>query len=147
MLYSGTADWDIIKKVKQAVSIPVIANGDVHSAETALRCLERSGADLVMVGRAAFGDPWLFSEIKAALLGEALPQRPPLSDRVDQAVLQFELAREDKGEHIACLEARKHFAWYLRGVAHSGYYKEQISRISTMADIYAVAKGIRRDLR
>ena len=147
MLYTGVADWDIIRKVKQAVSIPVIANGDVHSAETALRCLDRSGADLVMVGRAAFGDPWLFSEIRAALLGQPVPEKPPLGERVDLAVSQFELARADKGEHIACLEARKHFAWYLRGVAHSNYYKEQISGISAMADIYRIARGIRRDLR
>lgn len=147
MLYSGVADWDVIAKVKKAVSIPVIANGDVVSGETALRCLDRSHADALMVGRAAFGDPWLFGEIRAALAGEPVPPRPPLHERVDCAVRQFELARDDKGEHIACLEARKHFAWYLRGVAHSNYYKDMISRISTMDDIYRVAHGIRRDLR
>ena len=66
---------------------------------------------------------------------------------MDTAVRQFELAREDKGEHIACLEARKHFAWYLRGVAYANYYKEKISRIGTMDDVYAIAAGIKRDLR
>lgn len=147
MLYSGVADWDIIHAVKQAVSIPVIANGDIISPEAALRCLDRSKADAVMVGRAAFGDPWLFEQVEAALLGKEIPQHPPLQERVDVAVRQFELAKADKGEHIACLEARKHFAWYLRGVAHSNYYKDQISRISTMDDIYAIAKGIKRDLR
>ena len=76
-----------------------------------------------------------------------MPPRPPLAQRIDTAVRQLELARDDKGEHIACLEARKHFAWYLRGVAHSGYYKEKISRIETMEDIYAIARGIQRDLR
>ena len=74
-------------------------------------------------------------------------QRPPLSQRVDVAVRQFERAREDKGEHIACLEARKHFAWYLRGVAYANYYKEQISGIQTMDDIYRIADGIRKDLK
>lgn len=147
MLYSGIADWDIIRKVKQAVSIPVIANGDVGSAETAIRCLNRSGADALMVGRAAFGDPWVFDEISAALAGEPQPTRPPLRERVDTAVHQFELAREDKGEHIACLEARKHFAWYLRGVPYSNYYKDLISRISTMEDIEQIAKDIRQNLR
>ena len=146
MLYSGTADWDAIGRVKQAVQIPVIANGDVISPLAAQRCLTRTGADGLMVGRGCFGDPWLFAQLRAALEGTEIPQRPPLARRVDVAERQFVLACQDKGEHIACLEARKHFAWYLRGVAHSGYYKEQIARISSMADIHRIAAGIRRDL-
>ena len=147
MLYSGVADWDYITKVKQELSVPVIANGDIVSGETAVKCLKRTGADGVMIGRATFGDPWIFAEAKAAIAGEPIPQRPPLAQRVDVAVRQFELARDDHGEKIACLEARKHFAWYLRGVAHSSYYKEQISSITTMEDIYWIANGIRRDLQ
>ncbi|MBR3978378.1 MAG: tRNA dihydrouridine synthase DusB [Oscillospiraceae bacterium] len=146
MLYSGTADWDMIAKVKQQRTIPVIANGDVISGETAVRCLKWTGADGLMIGRATFGNPWIFSEVKAALAGESY-KRPPLSQRVDTAIRQFELALEDKGEHIACLEARKHFAWYLRGVAYSNYYKEQISSIQSMVDIYRIGDGVRRDLK
>ena len=146
MLYSGTADWDVIAQVKQAVSIPVIANGDVISAEAALRCLKWTGADAVMVGRAAFGDPWLFQQIRAALDGEPIPERPPLAQRMEVARRQMELAREDKGEHIACLEARKQLAWYLRGVRFSNYYKQQISQIATMEDVVRVIGGIQRDL-
>ena len=146
MLYSGTADWDIIAEVKQAVKIPVIANGDVLSAESALRCRNRTGADAVMVGRASFGDPWLFAEIRAALAGEPIPARPPLRVRMETAARQMELACGDKGEHIACLEARKHLAWYLRGVAYSNYYKQQISAIQTMDDVRRVIAGIQRDL-
>ena len=146
MLYSGTADWDIIREVKQAVSIPVIANGDIDSPEAALRCLRRTGADGIMVGRACFGDPWLFWQIRAALAGEPVPERPALSQRMEIALRQIELAREDKGEHIACLEARKHLAWYLRGVAFSNYYKQEISRIAVMEDVYRVVRGIQRDL-
>ena len=147
MLYSGTADWDLIAKVKAQCSVPVIANGDVVSGDAALRCLKWTGADGLMIGRATFGDPWIFSEVSAAIVGQQYEGRPILSKRVDTAVHQFQLAYEDKGEHIACLEARKHFAWYLRGVAYSNYYKEQISAIKTMDDVYRIADGIRRDLK
>ena len=146
-LYSGVADWDYIRKVKDQLSIPVIANGDVVDAESALRCLKWTGADGLMIGRATFGDPWIFTRVKAAMEGREAPERPVLSQRVDTAVRQFELAYQDKGEKIACLEARKHFAWYLRGVSHSSYYKEKISYIATMEDIYRIADGIKKDLQ
>jgi nifR3 family TIM-barrel protein len=146
-LYSGTADWDYIRKVKEQLSVPVIANGDVTGAESALRCLKWTGADGLMIGRATFGDPWIFAEVKASMEGNPIPQRPTLAERVDVAVRQFELAYQDKGEKIACLEARKHFAWYLKGVAHSSYYKAQISALSTMEDVYTIAKGIKNDLK
>ena len=147
MLYSGVADWDMIAKVKQQLSIPVIANGDIVSGEAAVKCLKRTGADGIMIGRATFGDPWIFAEVRAALDGNMDYQRPVLKDRIALAVRQFELSEQDHGEHIACLEARKHFAWYLRGVAHSSYYKNQISSLNTMEDIYRIAKDVVRDLR
>ena len=147
MLYSGIADWDAIRAVREAVRIPVVANGDVFDAEAALRCAKRTGTSLLMIGRSAFGNPWVFPQVEAALSGNEIPPLPPLARRMDTAMHQFELAREDKGDHIACLEARKHFAWYLRGVAHSSYYKEKISSISTPEDVEAIAKGIRRDLQ
>ena len=147
MLYSGTADWDCIRAVREAVKIPVVANGDIFDAEAALRCEKRTGAELLMIGRSAFGNPWVFAQVQAALDGREIPGLPPLSERMDTAMRQFELAREDKGEHIACLEARKHLAWYLRGVPYSGYYKEKISSISTVEDVQRLAAGIRRDLR
>ena len=147
MLYSGVADWDMIAKVKKQSNIPVIANGDIVDPESALRCRKWTGADGFMIGRATFGNPWVFSQVRAALAGDPIPERPALADRVDVAVRQFELANQDKGEHIACLEARKHFAWYLRGVAYANYYKEKISGIKCMDDVYAIAEGIRRDLK
>ena len=147
MLYSGTADWDYIRKVKDQLTVPVIANGDIVDGEAAVKCKKRTHSDGVMIGRATFGNPWIFAETAAALAGKDGYQRPILSKRVDVAVRQFELALEDKGEHIACLEARKHFAWYLRGVAYANYYKEQISSIQSMEEIYRIADGIRRDLQ
>lgn len=146
MLYSGTADWDIIAQVKQAVSIPVIANGDVDSPEAAVRCKRWTGADCLMVGRAAFGNPWLLGQIDAALGGRPIPARPKLAERMELALEQIELARADKGEHIACLEARKQLAWYLRGVRFSNYYKQEISKIAVMEDVYRVIRGVQRDL-
>ena len=146
MLYSGTADWDMIHKVKEQLSVPVIANGDITDGQAAVRCLKRTGADGLMIGRSTFGDPWIFGEIQTALRGEAYPGRPSLADRVAVALEQFRLSEQDHGEHIACLEARKHFAWYLRGVPHSSYYKNQITSLTTMEDIYRVAKDVVRDL-
>ena len=146
-LYTGRADWDCIREVKQAVHIPVYANGDVDSPEAALHILKYTGADGVMVGRAAFGDPYLFTMIRAALDGAPIPERPPLAQRMDLAQRQIEMALQDKGEHIACLEARKHLCWYLHGVPHAAYYKKDISQVATMEDVYRVIKLVKRDLR
>ena len=146
MLYSGTADWDYIRKVKDQLSIPVIANGDITGGEAAVKCLKRTGADGIMIGRSVFGDPWIFEEINAALAGKEYEGRPCLKERIALAVHQFELSEQDHGEKIACLEARKHFAWYLKGVRNASFYKREISSLTTMADIYRVAKDVIRDL-
>ena len=144
--YAGRADWDHIRAVKEAVKIPVIANGDVFKPEDAPRILAYTGADMAMIGRGVFGNPWLFAQCRAALEGREIPPMPPLAERCDTAVRQFQLSAANKGEKIACLEARRHYAWYLKGVPHAGYYKEQIVKITTLEDVYRVTKGIKRDL-
>jgi len=145
-MYSGSANWDYIGQVKQAVSIPVIANGDVFEAKDAVRILKYTGADMAMVGRGAFGNPWLLEQCAAALEGREVPPPPPLPARMDAAARQFALALEHKGEKIACLEMRKHLSWYLKGVAYAAYWKEQACKIQTAQDFDRVTAGIRRDL-
>ena len=145
-MYAGTANWDWIREVKNAVHIPVIANGDVFEAKDAVRILKYTGADMAMIGRGVFGNPWIFAQCNAALEGRDIPEIPPLAQRCDTAVRQFEMAAANKGEKVACLEARKQYAWYLKGVSHAGYYKEQICKITTLDDVYRVTAGIKRDL-
>ena len=145
-MYSGQADWDIIKAVKEAVSVPVIANGDVFSGEAAVRIFKYTGADMAMIGRMAFGNPWIFSECIAAIEGSPIPPKPPLEERCETAMRQFRMAAEFKGEKLAVLEARKHYAWYLKGVARAGYYKRLIMQATTLEELEKITKGIVRDL-
>ena len=145
-MYGGQADWTVIRRVKEAVHVPVIANGDVFSALDAQRILLHTGADAVMIGRGAFGNPWIFQQVRAVLEGREVPALPPAAERFDTAVRQVELSARYRGERVALLEARRHCCWYLKGVPHAGYYKEQIVRMETLADLYRVAEGVRRDL-
>jgi len=145
--YSGVADWNIIREVKKAVDIPVIANGDVFTPKDAARILKYTNADIAMIGRGALGNPWLFAQALAYLDETDIPELPPIAQRAKTALEQFELAALNKGERIACLEARKHYAWYLKGVPYSGYFKEQIMKATTLDDLRRITEGISRELR
>ena len=146
-MYAGKADWDIIRDVKRAVSIPVFANGDVFSGADAAHILRYTGCDFAMVGRGCFGDPWLFARANAAVNGEPEPPLPPLSERMDAALEQIRFSAEQKGERLACLEARSQFVWYLRGVPHAGPYKQEIVHVGTMEELEHVVRMIKMNLK
>ena len=146
-MYAGKADWDVIREVKAAVTIPVIANGDVWTGEDAARILRYTGADAALVARGAFGNPWLFEQGNAAIRGEPIPLPPPLRERMEEALDCLRTAAALKGEKIAVLEARKQLCWYLRGVSHAGYYKQKIVAMNTLAEAEAIVRGIQKDLR
>ena len=127
--YTGKADWDIIKKVKQSVHIPVIGNGDVTDEESALAMFEQTGVDGIMIGRGSFGNPWIFRNIKHYLqTGEKLPQ-PTNQERLQVMEKHIQLAVEEKGEDVAIKELRKHISWYTKNLKNSSEFRNSINKI------------------
>ena len=125
----------------------MIANGDVFSARDASELLRRTGADMVMIGRGSFGDPWLFRECLAWLEGRELPPRPTVDEKIDMAIRQLESAALDKGEKVACLEARKYFAWYLKGIPYSGFFRDKVSHLESLDQARRLAEQMHRELK
>jgi tRNA-dihydrouridine synthase B len=134
--YSGHSDWNIIKEVKEAVSIPVIGNGDICSEEEAQKMFEETGCDGIMIGRASLGNPWIFSRIAHFLeTGEKLLE-VSYEERLDVLKEHFELLVQDKGEYTATREIRKFLAWYVKGMPNARVFKEKINTIDSTQSFY-----------
>ncbi len=130
--YSGKADWEIIRQVKEAVSIPVIGNGDVHSPEAAKKLLEETGCDGVMVARGARGNPWIFRRIVSYLETGVVPPEPSKEEVKDMIFRHAAMMTEQKGELAAMREMRKHVAWYTAGYPHSAALRREINEVETL---------------
>lgn len=141
-MYSGRVDLDIIRDVVNAVNIPVIANGDIFSIDDMRRAFNYTGAAAVMIGRGAFGNPWIFTQAKAYYEGKEVPKLPPLRERLAIAQEQIIFAAELKGERPAILEARRHLAWYLRGVRGANFYKEKICHLNSIEELKRTLREI-----
>lgn len=140
--YSGKADWDIIRQVKEAVNIPVIGNGDVFAGEDAIRMMKETGCDLVMVARGALGNPWIFRDAIALWKGEEKPPAPTTEDKVKTMLRHLEELAELKGERIAVNEMRKHAGWYLKGVHGSAAIRREINTISDISLLKETLAGL-----
>nr|WP_330369431.1 tRNA dihydrouridine synthase DusB [Clostridioides mangenotii] len=133
--YSGAADWDIIKQVKEAVKVPVIGNGDVFDIKSAIKMLDKTGCDAIMIGRGSQGNPWIFSQINSYLdNGIAIPE-PSALEKINTAIKHLNLALEEDGEYVAVREMRKHIAWYLKGLKNSARLRDEINKIESYDDV------------
>ena len=140
--YSGQADWDIIRRVKEAVKIPVIGNGDIHTAEDVCRMREQTGCDGFMIGRGAQGNPWIFQQILHKLeTGQDLP-KPAIQEVTDMVLRHARLQLEVKGEYTGIREIRKHAAWYTAGYRNSAKLRGKINEVESYEQLEELFRGI-----
>ena len=133
--YSGKADWDIIRRVKEAVSIPVIGNGDVVSGESAIAMMKETGCDGVMIGRGAQGNPWIFSELLEYEKTGVMPQRPQAEELVEMMLRHARLQIKYKGEYLGIREMRKHVSWYTTGLPNSAKLRGEINAVESYEEL------------
>ena len=138
--YSGKADWDIIRQVKEAVSIPVIGNGDVTNGEKAIAMMEETGCDGVMIGRGAQGNPWIFSELLEYEKTGQMPPRPSREMIRETMLRHTRLQIEFKGEYLGIREIRKHVAWYTKGLEGSAKLRDEINKVESYQELEALLK-------
>ncbi len=138
--YQGVADWSLIRAVKEAVTIPVVGNGDVVDGESALRMIKETGCDRVMIGRASFGRPWIFAEVRAALEGREPPQAPRPAERLDIIEEQLHAGLEDAPHRVAVQAMRKHILWYSRGLPNAAAFRHHLVQQNNAADQLAACR-------
>ena len=145
--YSGKADWNIIKEVKENVSIPVIGNGDIRSVYDAKRMLDETGCDLIMIGRGVLGNPWLVSDINNYLNNGELPKERSYKEKIDMCLKHINYLSKIKCEKLVCLEIRNHIAWYLKGLKNSNEVKEKVYKANRICDIITLLNEFKEGYR
>jgi tRNA-dihydrouridine synthase B len=139
-LFSGVSDWTVIRRVKETIHVPVIGSGDIRTAEDALRMIRETGADAVMIGRGALGNPWIFRQVKELLSGEEVSPAPGMDERLALALRQLSILAEEVGERFGVFNMRKFFGWYSRGMRGGSEFRQRIFKAETVEEVQAVVE-------
>jgi nifR3 family TIM-barrel protein len=138
--FSGNADWEIIKLLKENLLIPVIGNGDIKSHEDSTNMLKSTDCDGIMIGRSAMGNPWIFSRIKGAISGKEIPSEPDYKEKINLALKHYMMMLEYRGEAVGLLEMRKHLSWYIKGLKDASRIREMICTMSDYREVIELMK-------